>query len=107
MSDSEDDPRSDIEKIYDEILDEKGSEIYFKPANEYFEIGTELSVAEAVVKCYEKGEIMIGYKINAYEQRARLRHGIDINPPKDTKITFGEMDKVIVISEIQYYEEND
>lgn len=95
-----------IKKIYEEILDEKGSEIYFKPAEDYIELGKEYNCYELTDICYAKGDIFIGYKLYDSTKNTRLKNGIDINPPKSTKIIFSKNDKFIVISEIQYFEDD-
>lgn len=95
-----------IKKIYEEILDEQGSEIYLKEASKYIELGNEYNCYELTAKCYENGDIFIGYKLCNKQIETRLKNGIEINPPKETKIIFSKFDKLIVISEIQYYENN-
>lgn len=89
-------------KIYSELFVAAGSEIYLKPAEEYIEIGQEYSFREVTAACLDQDEMLIGYRIKAYEGQTRLSHGIDINPSKGKRLIFGHGDKVIVVAREQY-----
>jgi hypothetical protein len=91
-----------LKKVYDELFDESGSEIYLKDCSIYIEPGKEYSVYEISEKCIIRGDLFIGYRINALHQNSRLPFGMDINPNKKQKIKFENNDKIIVISLVQY-----
>ncbi|MCB1193245.1 MAG: ion transporter [Leptospiraceae bacterium] len=91
-----------LKKIYEILFDDKGSEIYLKPAKDYLELNKEYSIYEVSNAVNQVSELFIGYKIHELNGISRLRRGIDINPSKSQKVKFGENDKVIVVAEVEY-----
>lgn len=87
-----------LSDIYNELFDEKGSEIYLKPVTDYINISEKYSIKDICRICIHKGELFIGYKIYA-------NNDIVINPNKKTQIDFSEKDRIIVISKVEYIHE--
>ena len=83
-----------IAPLIADILDESGSELYLKPAEDYIPVGIPVDSCRLTECAASKGEIYIGYRhIAASGPR------IIINPPKNETIVFTEGDQVIVIAE--------
>ncbi|MCB1157437.1 MAG: hypothetical protein KDK45_08045, partial [Leptospiraceae bacterium] len=89
-------------QVYEVLFDEKGSEIYLKPAKDFLEIGKEYSIYEVSNLVNQQSDLLIGYKKNSEEEYKDKRCGVVVNPPKSERITFTEVDKLIVISEVEY-----
>ena len=74
-----------------ELLDEDGSELYMKPANEYVTMGEAVNSYTLAESAARKGEIFVGYRPEGED--------VVVNPAKDEMITFGDKDQVVVIAE--------
>lgn len=82
--------------IFQDLLDEDGSEIYFMPASRFVDISKPLSMYTITATLAAQEIIFIGYK------RTTGKEGefeIILNPKKSETIAFGENDLFIVISE--------
>lgn len=84
--------------VFDDLLDEDGSEIYMKPAQNFVALGEPVSLFTVTYEAAQRGETFIGYKKflpggdgHAFE--------IVTNPPKSSRIVFSPSDLIIVISE--------
>ncbi|MBC8108994.1 MAG: hypothetical protein H7Z14_20580, partial [Anaerolineae bacterium] len=86
-------------RVYDDLLNAGGNEIYLKPAGRYVTAGASAHFAQVREQAQRLGEIAIGV------MRAN-RAGFEslINPPPDQSFAFGERDKVIVIAEDLFLE---
>ena len=88
-----------INKVFEDFLNETGSEIYFKKAKNYVKLNEELNFYTVIEAASNKGEVAIGYKIYAEENMDDKNFGIYLNPLKTNNISFSEEDCIIVISE--------
>ena len=91
----------DIERVYDNLFAEAGSEIYVKPASLYFtglpvtcRFGDLMRVAQK-----RDAEICLGYKLERFETDADANYGVKLIPPKDSEVTLGEGDCLVVVAE--------
>lgn len=91
----------DIQKVYDNLFEEEGSEIYVKPAWLYFDalpvtcrFGDLMRVAQK-----RDEEICIGYKLKTLEPDSDANYGVKLIPPKDSEITLNEEDCLVVVAE--------
>ncbi len=82
-----------LAKVFREILDEDGSEIYITPADNHIETKEELSFYEITKAMAEKGYIPVGYK-----KRIGESFEIITNPKKSDRIKFEEGDGIIVLA---------
>lgn len=83
-----------LASIYEELLDEGGSEIYMKKVISYVEPGKPVSIASLVEIGKTRRELVFGYKKytgDIFE--------IKTNLPKSEIVTFGEKDELIMIAE--------
>jgi hypothetical protein len=90
----------DIEKVYDDIFQEDGSEIYLKPANLYFEgLPAEASFADMMAIAQKRGEICIGVKVTANEYDKAENNGITLIPEKNAVYDLQPNDCFVVLAE--------
>lgn len=89
----------DLEPVFADILDAEGSEIYLKPAEEYIERGRATNFATVVEAAKRRGEVAIGYRVDADARVPERAYGVAVNPPKSRAIEPAAGDRVIVIAE--------
>lgn len=83
----------DLRAVFDDIFDSDGSEIYLRPASDYVALGQPMTYWHVVEAARRRGEVAIGYRaVNGSGD------GVRVNPPKDTSVSFGEEDRVIVVA---------
>ncbi|MEO1248083.1 MAG: hypothetical protein AAFX56_20590 [Pseudomonadota bacterium] len=90
----------DIEKVYDDIFQEDGSEIYLKPAHLYFaELPAEATFADMMGLAQKRGEICIGVKKKSLENSKDDNNGVQLIPEKNTRFELQAEDSLVVLSE--------
>lgn len=90
----------DIEKVYDDIFQEDGSEIYLKPASLYFSaFPSELTFADLMFAARKRGEICIGVKVKSLEQDKDANNGVTLIPEKNTVFDLQADDCLVVLAE--------
>jgi ion channel POLLUX/CASTOR len=85
--------------VYADLLSPMGSEIYLKPSSAYIKPGRPVSFYTVVEAARRRGEVAIGYRKQAEAYDAARSYGIVLNPPKADKVSLGEQDRVILLSE--------
>ena len=90
----------DIEKVYDDIFQEDGSEIYLKPASLYMsDLPASVSFADMMRLAQKRSEVCIGVKIKADENNPAANHGVRLIPPKDAMFDIAAEDSFVVVAE--------
>jgi hypothetical protein len=90
----------DIEKVYDDIFQEDGSEIYLKPAALYFDsLPAKVSFADMMAIAQLRGEICMGVKIMAFENDKAENNGVKLIPEKNTVFDLQADDSLVVLAE--------
>ncbi|NJO90004.1 MAG: hypothetical protein HC831_14440 [Chloroflexia bacterium] len=89
----------DLKKVFDDLFDADGSEIYLKDAIKYVKPNVPVNFYTVLESAAEKGETAIGYRIVEMAHSIEDNYGIFINPLKSEKVTFTEEDKIIVLAE--------
>ena len=90
----------DIEKVYDDIFQEDGSEIYLKPATLYFDsFPLEVRFADMMAIARQRGEICIGVKIKVLEPNKEHNNGVTLIPEKNTVYQLQRDDCLVVLAE--------
>ncbi|PWE54386.1 hypothetical protein DEM27_19935 [Metarhizobium album] len=85
--------------IFDELLDEEGSEIYMRPISDYVAIDAPRDFYTVSYSALRRGEIALGYRRQRPEDAdTRNLGGVVVNPPKGKKVSFLETDRVIVLA---------
>jgi hypothetical protein len=90
----------DIEKVYDDIFQEDGSEIYLKPASLYFDqFPVEATFADLMAIAQKREEVCLGIKVQALENSRDDNNGITLIPEKNTVYTLKPEDSLVVLAE--------
>jgi hypothetical protein len=89
----------ELGKVFDDLFDADGAEIYLKPASNYVSIETSVNFYTVLESAKRRNETAIGYRIVAEADDAEKSYGVRVNPRKSENITFTAGDKVIVLSE--------
>ncbi|PZP49018.1 MAG: hypothetical protein DI595_14580, partial [Agrobacterium fabrum] len=85
--------------IFNELLDEKGSEIYMRPVTDYVSINQQVNFFTISLAALRRGEIAIGYRRQREDDTdARKLGGVTVNPLKSEKIAYSARDMVIVLA---------
>ncbi len=85
--------------IIEDLFDPSGSEVYLKPATDYLQAGKPVNFYTVVEATRRYNEVALGYRRQAHTHDADRMHGIVLNPPKSTLITFQDGDQLIVLAE--------
>jgi voltage-gated potassium channel Kch len=85
--------------IFDELLDEDGSEIYMRPVKDYVSIDKPLSFYTICLAALRRGEVAIGYR-QQHEGAADHRNlgGVVVNPKKSELLSFRQDDRLIILA---------
>jgi voltage-gated potassium channel Kch len=85
--------------IFDELLDEDGSEIYMRPVKDYVSIDKPLSFYTICLAALRRGEVAIGYR-QQHEGIADHRNlgGVVVNPKKSDLLSFRQDDRLIILA---------
>ena len=90
----------DIEKVYDDIFQEDGSEIYLKPASLYFDdLPVEVTFADMIRIAQRRDEVCIGLKKKPLENNKEANNGVQLIPEKNTVFTLKAEDSLVVVAE--------
>jgi voltage-gated potassium channel Kch len=81
--------------IFDDLLDEEGSEIYMRPAGDYVALGQAVNFYTVTQAARERGEVAIGYHRPRPEAKA---NGIVVNPVKSAAVDYQAGDRLIVLA---------
>ena len=86
-------------RVFEDIFNEEGSEIYLKPMTDYVKSGESVDFYTVLESAKRKGETAIGYKIASQALDSSKSYGIVIKPLKSKILTFSEQDRLVVLSE--------
>jgi len=89
----------DLMRVFEDLFDADGSEIYIKPAKEYVQVGQSMNFYTVLESAARKNEVAIGYRNIAKAKDADNQYGVVLNPKKSETFTLEENDMVIVLSE--------
>ena len=86
-------------RVFEQIFQADGHEVYIRPVHYYVKTDVELNFYTVVESALLKNEIAIGYRIMKHGTNAAKNYGIILNPVKSENISFSENDFVIVMAE--------
>jgi hypothetical protein len=90
----------DIMRVYDDLFDEDGSEIYLKPASLYFsEFPVEVTYADMIHMAQKREEVCLGVKIKKFENAINDNFGVKLIPEKDAVYVLQPDDTLVVLAE--------
>lgn len=88
-----------LKKVFDDLFQADGSEIYLKDAGEYIKLGESVNFYTILEAASLKMETAIGYRLLNKSNSIENNYGICINPDKSEEIVLSEGDKIIVLAE--------
>lgn len=86
-------------RVFEDLFDADGSEIYIKPAREYVQTGQSMNFYTVLESAARKNEVAIGYRVITKAKTADEQYGVVLNPKKSEEFMLEEDDMVIVLSE--------
>ena len=91
---------ADIQRVYDDLFDEDGSEIYVKPATLYFDhFPVQLTYADMIHVAQQREEVCLGVKLKKSEGDESENFGVKLIPEKNVRYVINEEDSLIVLAE--------
>ncbi len=85
-------------KVFRELFDPEGAEIYLKPSSDYVETGKSISFATVLESAKRRNEVALGYRKATDATDANKSFGVHLNPLKSRMVEFEEGDKIIVLA---------
>ncbi len=86
-------------RVFEDLFDADGSEIYIKPAVEYVSLDKPVNFYTILESAAMKNEVAIGYRIFSKSKDVNYDYGVVVNPKKSEMIELTEQDEIIVLSE--------
>jgi len=86
-------------RVFEDLFDADGAEIYIKPATEYVRVGVEMNFYTVLESAARKNEIAIGYRKINESRTSSKSYGVYVNPKKSDVFTLDPGDMIIVLSE--------
>ncbi|MBU1348219.1 MAG: hypothetical protein KKA16_14865 [Alphaproteobacteria bacterium] len=90
-----------LSSIFDDLLDEDGSEIYMRPVGDYVDLALPVNFYTIAEAARQRGETAIGYrrKRESADDDGRNMGGVVVNPNKAEALEYLPEDRVIVLAE--------
>ncbi|MEI9992735.1 MAG: hypothetical protein WDM86_22210 [Rhizomicrobium sp.] len=86
--------------IFDDLLDEEGSEIYMRAAADYVALGEPVNFHTIAEAARRRGEVAIGYRRrNGASDDGRNMGGVVVNPVRSEALRYEAADRIIVLAE--------
>lgn len=89
----------ELAPVFQDLFDPDGSEIYFKPADDYVQPGQAVNFYTVTEAARQRGEVAIGYRLQADANSVEKSYGVTLNPAKSQPVTYGPQDRIIVLAE--------
>jgi voltage-gated potassium channel Kch len=88
-----------LSAIFDDLLDEKGSEFYMRPAADYVATDRPVTFYTVAEAARLRGEVAIGYRRAArQDSNGRKLGGVVVNPVKSEAMQYEPADRIIVLA---------
>jgi len=90
-----------LSAIFEDLLDEEGSEFYMRPVGDYADISEPLNFYTLLESARRRGETAIGYRRRRDDDPGDGRNmgGVVVNPDKREALLFQPEDRLIVLAE--------
>jgi len=89
----------DLSTVFEDMISPEGSELYLKPATAFVKPGVPLNFYTVVEAARRRGEVAVGYRLQAETADPAASYGIHLNPEKSWRVAFSERDRLIVLAE--------
>jgi len=86
-------------RVFEDLFDAEGSEIYIKPAREYIKLGQPVDFYTILESAAQKNEVAMGYRVLADAKNPDKGYGVVVNPKKSHQFELADEDMIIVLSE--------
>lgn len=86
-------------RVFEDLFDADGSEIYLKPMSDYIKSGEEVNFYTIIESAKQKRETAIGYRIASLSHDNSKAYGVNCNPVKSKTLRFTPEDRLIVLAE--------
>jgi hypothetical protein len=86
-------------RVFEDLFDTDGSEIYLKPIGDYVKPGESMDFYTVLESAKRRGQTAIGYRLASLAHDSTKAYGINCNPVKNKSLTFTADDKLIVLAE--------
>ena len=89
-----------IGAIFEDLLDEQGSQVCMRPADLYLELDHPMTFYTVIEACRQRGEVAIGHVRPREGDAADPRNlgGVVVNPKKSETLTYQAGDRIIVLA---------
>jgi voltage-gated potassium channel Kch len=81
-------------EVFRDLFDAAGSELYLRPAADYVQLNTPVTMATVVHAAIQKNEVAIGCK---YKRNGQWH--VELNAPKSSIVSFEAHDMIVVVAE--------
>jgi hypothetical protein len=85
--------------LFNDLFDAAGVEPYLRPAEDYVKLGQPLNFYTVVEAARQRGQVAIGYRLQAEAANAARNYGVTLNPAKSGRLTFSAGDRIVVLAE--------
>jgi voltage-gated potassium channel Kch len=89
----------ELSAVFADLFDPEGAEVYLKLAGDYVELGRPVNFYTVVEAARRRGEVAIGYRLEAHAKDASKAYGVAVNPVKSEKVTFAATDRIVLLAE--------
>lgn len=86
-------------KVFDDLFNADGSEIYLKPVKDYVKPGENVNFYTVTEAAKRNNETAVGYRLNEFSGDAEKDFGVVVNPKKSENVQFSPDDFIIVLAE--------
>jgi voltage-gated potassium channel Kch len=86
-----------LARIFDELFDSAGSELYLRPVTGYVRTERPVTFATVVAAASRRGEVAVGFRSRDPEG-GNASDRVRVNPPRSESVMFGPRDQVIVLA---------
>jgi len=88
-----------LDQVFKVLFSSEGSEIYIRPMTDYIKLGSTVDFYTVLEAAAQRGETAIGYRLMQYADDKNRGYGVNVNPKKSEKHTFGPNDQIVVLAE--------
>jgi ion channel POLLUX/CASTOR len=89
----------DLADVFRDLFDADGAEVYLREAGDYVALGEPVRFATLQASAQARGEVALGWRIDALARDAKAQYGVTLNPGRETAVTLAAADKVVVLAE--------
>ena len=90
---------NELYEVFEDLFNPEGSEIYLKHARDYVALNHPVNFYTVLESARGRGEIAIGYRLQAEANDQNKFYGVHVNPDKSNMINFTEHDRIILLAE--------